>query len=139
MRYVGYLFQTDLKQIFNFIKYSKEKETLKKLVEEDSAYQNMAEEAYEMIAACTHAEELIALEKTHRKDGGIDMCQAIKEMLEDERKIGMERGARLFFIIQKKVKKNLPLDAIADDLEEDIEVIRPIYEMIIKDTGEANP
>ena len=96
-----------------------------------------------MIAACTHAEELIALEETHRKDGGIDMCQAIKEMLEDERKIGMERGiecgARLLLIIQKKVKKNLPLDAIADDLEEDIEVIRPIYEMIIKDTGEANP
>ena len=34
----------------------------------------------------------------------------------------------LFRIIYKKVKKNYTLNMIANDLEEEVEVIRPIYE-----------
>lgn len=62
------------------------------------------------------------------------MCQAIKEMLEDERQIGWEEGREegreelLLVIIHKKIKKNMTLDMIAADLEEDVDVIRPMYE-----------
>ena len=42
------VFQTDLKQIFDFIRYAKDKKRLKKLVENDPAYQNMDEDAYDM-------------------------------------------------------------------------------------------
>lgn len=61
--------------------------------------QELDEEAYDMIAACTHAVRLIPIKKTYRKDGKVDMCQALEEML-------------------------------ADDLEEDIEVLRPFYEKV---------
>lgn len=100
--------------------------------------QELEEDAYDMIAACTRAEELTAVKKYCGKDGKIDMCQAIKEMLADERQLGMEAGMEkgreegreqtLLLIVSKKVKKNMTLDMIADDLEEDVDVIRPIYE-----------
>ena len=34
-------------------------------------------------------------------------------------------------LVRKKVKKNKTLEQIAEDLEEDIEVIRPIYEKVL--------
>lgn len=86
----------------------------------------MDEDAYDMIAACTKAEELVALKKYHEKGGKVDMCQAIKEMLADERQFGREEA--LLLIVRKKINKNKTLDMISDDLEENIEVIRPIYE-----------
>lgn len=55
-------------------------------------------------------------------------------MLEDERQIGWEEGREegreelLLVIIHKKIKKNMTLDMIAADLEEDVDVIRPMYE-----------
>lgn len=55
-------------------------------------------------------------------------------MLEDERQIGWEEGREegreelLLVIIRKKIKKNMTLDMIAADLEEDVDVIRPMYE-----------
>lgn len=43
------LFQTDLKQVFNFVRCSNDKEKLKQLVESDSYYQGMDEDAYDVV------------------------------------------------------------------------------------------
>lgn len=61
------------------------------------------------------------------------MCQALDEMLADEREIGIEQGIEQTFslLVRKKVKKNKTLEQIAEDLEEDNEVIRPIYEKVL--------
>lgn len=124
------LFRTDLKQIFAFLQVAKNKTELRKLVNSDPEYQKMDEDAYDMIAACTHMDKMLEVKQYQGKEGKIDMCQAIKEMLEDERQIGWEEGREelLLVIIRKKIKKNMTLDMIADDLEEDVEVIRPMYE-----------
>ena len=124
------IFRTDLKQIFNFLKYAKDKRKLKELINNDPAYQELDEEAYDMIAACAHAARLVSVKKAYRKDGKIDMCQALDEMLADEREQGIEQGREqtLLVIIRKKINKKMTLDMIAADLEEDIEVIRPLYE-----------
>ena len=128
------VFCTDLRQIFEFIKQSKNKEKLNELVNKDEAYQNLAEEAYDMIAVCTRAEKLISMKKHYGKDGKFDMCQALDEWLADERKIGIEQGIEQSYtmIIYKKIKKNMTLEEIADVLEEDVERIRPIYEKVTK-------
>ena len=55
------VFETDLKQIFDFIRCSKDGAKLKELVNSDSAYQNMDEAAYDVIAAFTHAKELTSI------------------------------------------------------------------------------
>lgn len=86
------VFRIDLKQIFDFIKYSENKKKLKELIESEPAYQEMNEEAYDMAVTYANAEELIAVKKYHGKDGKVNMCKAIKEMLEDEREEGRQEG-----------------------------------------------
>ena len=54
---------------------------------------------------------------------------------EDGLACGIERGTEqtLKLIVAKKIRKNMTLDMIANDLEEDIKVIRPIYEAAKKE------
>ena len=44
------------------------------------------------MAAYTGAEELMELKNSYKKGGKVDMCEALTEMLEDERILGMEQG-----------------------------------------------
>ena len=86
------VFQTDVKQVFDFIRFRRDKKKLKELVLGDPAYREMAEEAYDVMAAYTGAEELMELKNSYKKGGKVDMCEALTEMLEDERILGMEQG-----------------------------------------------
>lgn len=86
------MFQTDLRQIFDFIRFSKDKGKLKQLVESDAAFQDMDEDAYDMAAAYTNAKELIAVKKYHGKDGRVNMCEALTALLADSRQEGREEG-----------------------------------------------
>lgn len=85
-------FQTDLKQVFDFIRCSADKKKLKELVEQDAAFKEMDEEAYDVAVSFTGAEELVAVKKYHGKDGKVDMCKALTELLEDERIEGELEG-----------------------------------------------
>ena len=50
---------------------------------------------------------------------------------------GMERGEQIKLINQviKKVNKNMALSVIADELEEEVETIRPMYDVVIANPG----
>lgn len=67
------------------------------------------------------------------------MCQALEEWLEDNRRIGVKQGIEqgieqaMFRIVCKKIRKNYTLDMIVDDLEESVEVIKPLYEKAKKE------
>lgn len=89
------IFQTDLKQVFDFIRFSEDKQKLRKLVENDAAYQNMDEDAYDVAVAFSHAKELLEVKKNYEKDGEVNMCKAIKEMMADERQEGRKEGIKV--------------------------------------------
>ena len=65
----------------------------------------------------------------------VDMCQAWDDHKERGRKEGIEQGIEqtLLLMVSKKVQKNMTLNMIADHLEEDVDVIRPIYEKVIRE------
>lgn len=86
------VFRTDLKQIFDFIRCSKEREKLRELVQNDPAYREMDEAAYDLVAEYAHAEGLIAMKKYHGKDGKVDMCKAMEDWAAEEQKKGLEKG-----------------------------------------------
>ncbi len=86
------IFRTDLRQIFDIIRYSENKEMLRKTIESDSAYREMDEDAYDMAVEYVKAEELTAVKKFYQKEGKVDMCKALKELIEDGRKEGQEKG-----------------------------------------------
>ena len=70
------VFQTDVKQVFDFIRCSGDRRTLAELVQNDKAYEAMEEDAYEVVTQYVKADELIQVKDEYRgKDGKINMCQ----------------------------------------------------------------
>ncbi len=88
------VFKTDVKQVFDFIRCSGEKQKLLQLVQEDESFQQMEEDAYEVMTKYVKADELIQVKEEYRKDGKVDMCQALKELIEDGRMEGREEELR---------------------------------------------
>lgn len=98
------VFRTDLKQVFDLIRYSKDKNKLKEITEQDEAYQSMNVDAYEVAVSFIEGEELRIMKQKHEKDGKVNMCQGLREWLEDERAEGKAEGRALDI---KKIMKNL--------------------------------
>lgn len=88
------VFCTDLKQVFDFIRCSEDRRSLRELVHGDAAYQGMDEDAYDMAVAYADASELVAVKEFHRKDGKIDMCKALTELIEEGREEGRKEGRK---------------------------------------------
>lgn len=87
------MFQTDVKQVFDFIRYSRDKDKLKELAETDQAYSRLEADACDMLAAYVEEEEAMfkRMDK-YKKDGRVNMCQGLREWMEDERMEGKIEG-----------------------------------------------
>lgn len=73
-------FHTSLREVLLYIKHSKDKKVLAKLLNSDARFRTLERAAAEVINMATNSE--IAFEESEEN---IDMCQAIKEMRQDER------------------------------------------------------
>ena len=85
------VFKTDLKQVFDCIRYSDDKEKLYELVMNDPAYKELDEDTYDVIAEYTNTEQLMEV-KQYKEKGKVDMCKAIEEMIQDGRMEGLSQG-----------------------------------------------
>ena len=84
------MFHTDVQQVFAFLRYAKDKKKLRQLVETDDYYRHMDVDAYEMI---TQYAKISGVDKEHfMTEGGMNMCEAIEEMIEDGRIEGRAEG-----------------------------------------------
>lgn len=61
-------------------------------MENDPVYQEMDEDAYDMILAYTNDKRLLERKDLYRKGGKIDMCRAIDEMCQESRSKGIAEG-----------------------------------------------
>ena len=82
-------FSTSLREVLEYIKYSKDKKKLRKLVE-NNPRMTMEVNAARVIQAVTGTKFRIS-EETE----GVDMCQAIDEMMADSRDDGIKEGMTL--------------------------------------------
>jgi hypothetical protein len=71
-------FNSSLREVMSFIKYSKNKKKAQELVEKDEAFRHVDKDAVEVINACTGAKLPV-----REEERVVDMCQAIKELMED--------------------------------------------------------
>ena len=85
------VFHTDLKQVFDFIRCSKNKKKTQKLLATDPAYQSLSEDAYDVMAAFTKSKELMQLREKQEGEK-IDMCKALQDWAAEERKEGRKEG-----------------------------------------------
>lgn len=86
------IFKTDVKQVFDFIRFSKDKGKLKDLMSNDLSYAYLEEDAYDMVALYAGEEEMFRIKEKHKKGGKVDMCQGLREWMEDERNEGRNEG-----------------------------------------------
>lgn len=98
------VFRTDLKQVFDFIKYSTDKEKLKTLVAEDKNFAHLEEDTYDVIEKYGKVKGLS--KENYRCEGGkIDMCRAMEDWAKEEREIGHDSGIR--FVVGNMLKEGM--------------------------------
>ena len=83
------MFRTSLREVLMFIKYSKDKKQLKEHVENDPAFKNVEQKAGQVINVMTGVDF-----KMSESEEYVDMCQAMREIREDERREGREEGLK---------------------------------------------
>jgi len=102
------VFQTDLKQVFDFIRCSTDKKKLLDLVKNDVYFQAMDEEAFDVVTQYTNSKELIHAKDYMVEGGKNDVCKAIQDLMADSKEEGREKA-----LIE--TAKNL-LDVLSDEV-----------------------
>ena len=75
------VFKTDVCQVFDFIRCSKDDESMRQLMTKDPEYGKMEEDAYNMVAAYTGSENLLAVKDDYIEGGRVNMCKAIDDLI----------------------------------------------------------
>lgn len=110
-------FHTDIQYVFGFLQNESSKEALTAYISEhETIFENLSEDAYDMISVMAHSVELQEFNKDCKEEGGRNMCQAIKEMIEDGRLEGRESINKL---IQQLIKagRNSEIERAVTDAE----------------------
>ena len=81
--------QTSLREVMLFIKHSKDKTKLNEMVQKDDRFRNMDRSAARVVSSVTGVE--INEENEEEK---VDMCQALREMMEEANSEGRQEGAQ---------------------------------------------
>ena len=110
------VFKTDVRQVFDFIRCAEDKDALRELVEGDAYYEQMEEDAFDVVTHYTKATELIQTKREYEREGKIDMCRAITELIADGRSEGIAIGKTEGIAIGKS-------EGIATGMEEKTRII----------------
>ena len=89
------LLETDLKLVSGWLKRRSQADELREFVEEHrEAFQNLAEDAYDMIAVYSNTQGLTELKSiaTTGEQGGVNMCKAMDEWARMAKEKGREEG-----------------------------------------------
>ena len=98
----------------------------KKLTENGSYFTELDDEAYEIICAFSHSQELGKKKEDYRKTGEMDMCQAILDMMADERENMMILANKVFLLFLQKKE----IDEIAKECDTSLEIVQELLKGI---------
>ena len=117
-------FSTDFGKVMKYIAVSEDKDALAKL-QDDVAFQSVDADAVRLLNVCTNSNIKVA-----EGESKVDMCGGLKALLEEKESEGREEGRGLLLraLVEKKVQKGYSVEAIAEMLEEEEQVIRAIIE-----------
>ncbi|MCM1123089.1 MAG: hypothetical protein NC416_10935 [Eubacterium sp.] len=76
------VFQTDIKQVFDCLRYAENPEKLCELVMNDPAYQQLEEDTYDLIAKYTKVDELMNIKQYKQKGRKVNMSGAFAEFIQ---------------------------------------------------------
>lgn len=88
------IFVTDLREVFGFLMRKDNKEELKRYVSENEYFRYMPEDAYHVITVLSGMKKLEIKKEDNQTEGGVDMCNALEEMMQEARMEGMQLGRK---------------------------------------------
>lgn len=97
--------------------------------------ENISPELAMIIRCITELQKLINdAVASEEKGGNVNMCKALEELEERGRQEGRLQGQveNKLKLILKKVHKNKSFEQIVDELEEDADVVQPLYDFVKK-------
>ena len=109
-------FRTELAEVLEFIKYSKDSEKLYQAINETPGFQKLGRRSVELINAVTDAD----IEIPEGKEA-VNMCTAIQEMKEESRNIGVKEGQAK--MIQQALNHGSSVEQIANALALSVEEV----------------
>lgn len=124
-------FSEDLQVILTMLKYRKDKDGLRNYVNQNKKFfQKVDHETSQAMKAFLNMKHIPG--ETENKEETINMCKAIQEMYDDSVRDGMQQGRDdlLKEKVKRKLQKQKSLEQIADELEEDVKVIRKIIKEV---------
>ena len=98
------VFKTDVRYVIDFLRCCEDKEALRDLVDKEPYYQNMEDDAYEIISKYSDMKGLVKV--NNYKSGGVDMCKGIE---------GMERKCKE--VVIRMLKKEMLMEDICEIAE----------------------
>ena len=124
-------FSEDLQVILTMLKYRKDKDGLRNYINQNKRFfQKVDHETSQAMKAFLNMKQIPG--ETEDKEETINMCKAIQEMYDDGVRDGMQQGRDdlLKEKVKRKLQKQKSLEQIADELEEDVNVIRKIIKEV---------
>lgn len=112
-------FKTDLREVFGFIQRSGDAAAEQQFTfENEDKFKALDEEAFDVIISITGSKELAEVKDTYLEEGGkVNMCEAIRGMIEQGRLEGLEQGIKTtikvyssFGISKEKTAAKITLD-----------------------------
>ena len=101
-------FQSSMREVMNFIKYSKDKRKLAQIMQADEErFKHMEREAVQLLNLVTGAEM-----EMDEEEEVVNMCKAIQDMREEERELGKQESKRQ--IMQSMLSHGYTLDEVME-------------------------
>lgn len=116
-------FKTDVKAVFGFLQNAHSKDRLMEFINANKAdFENLDVEAYDVISHLTNSGKLTNIKQGYEKEGNINMCQAILDMIEDskeEGKIEVVRNMHINKVLPKEIAKmtGIPLERVMEIIQ----------------------
>lgn len=126
------VFRTDVKYVFDFLRCAENKQALYELVNNEPYYKEMDEDAYEVVRLYAGAKELVEPKNYDGEGGKRNMCQAIRDLMEDSKQEGIETGIKEGKLeCVRNLIGVLSDEVIAERLEVSLEVVKEIHAAMI--------
>lgn len=110
------MFKSDLKQVFDFIRFSSDKNKLLNLMKTDKNFSHVKCDALDVINAYTNIGSLAQEEEYQVEEGVVDMCKAIQDLVNDSIEEGRVEGRETGIALNRiENAKNL-LDILSDEI-----------------------
>ncbi len=130
------IFKSDLQIIFGMLKYKNSTDDLLSYTKKHMSYfENIDNETCYAIETLLNSNKAFrTVLNKNKTEGGVNMCKALEDLyLRGEMKGEVKGETKTkISLICRKIVKNKPIDVIADELEEDIAIIKPIYDIVIE-------